>query len=87
MNQDAGAVACVRLAAARTPVLEIDEHFQAARDDGVRTHALDVDNEADAASVVLVAGVIQALGLGRCGTNRMIHDCCPRAQRLSLICK
>ena len=65
LNQDAGAVTGVGLAAARAAVLEVDEHLQPALDDGVRAHALDVDDEPDAARVVFEARVIQALGLRR----------------------
>ena len=75
LNQDAGAVARVGFAAARAAVLEVDEHLEPALDDGVRSHALDVDDEPDAAGVVFVAGVIQALGLRRRQMNRMSHSC------------
>ena len=44
-------------------------------DDRVRAAPLDVDDEADAAGVVLVAGVVQALGLRRGQMNRMSHGC------------
>ena len=86
LNQDAGAVTGVGLAAARAAVLQVDEHLEAALDDGVRTLSLYIDDEADAARVVLEARVIQALGLGRCRSeSRSSHRMCPCAQRLSLI--
>ena len=53
LDQDAGAVAGVRLAAARAAMLQVDEQLQALLDDRVRTSALDVDDEPDAARVVL----------------------------------
>ena len=55
LDQDAGAVAGVGLAAAGAAVLQVDQDLQAALDDAVRRAALDVDDEADAAGVVLVA--------------------------------
>ena len=70
LNQDAGAVAGVHFAAARPAVQQVDENLQRLADDAVRPHALDVDDEADAAGVVLEGGVIQALGRG---TLVMIH--------------
>ena len=56
LNQDAGAVTGVRLAAAGAAVLQVDEDLQRLRDDVVRALALDVDDEADAAGVVFGAG-------------------------------
>src|SRR2546426_8028891 len=61
LQQDARAVAGVRLAAARAAVQEVDQHQQALADDRVGLAALDVDHEADAARVVLVGGVVQTL--------------------------
>ena len=63
LNQDAGAVAGVRLAAARAAVQQVDEDLQPLLDDAVRAAALDVDDEADAAGVVLVARIVQADGI------------------------
>ena len=59
LHEDAGAVAGCRLAAARAAVQQVDQDAQPLLDDRVRPAALDVDDEADAAGVVLVAGVVQ----------------------------
>jgi hypothetical protein len=86
LYQDAGAVAGVRLAAARASVLQVDEHLEAALNDFVRTLSLYIDDEADAARVVLEARVVQALGLGRSGSESgSSHRKRPCVQRLSLI--
>ena len=61
LNQDAGAVAGVDLAAAGAAVFEVDQHLQGLPDDGVRAAALHVRDEPDAAGVVLMSRVIQAL--------------------------
>ena len=61
LDQDAGAVAGVDLAAAGAAMREVLQHLQRLADDGVRLAALDVDDEADAAGVVLVPGVVEAL--------------------------
>jgi hypothetical protein len=61
LDQDAGAVAGVDLAAAGAAVTEVDQHLQRLLHDGVRLPPLDVDHEADTAGVVLVLGVVQPL--------------------------
>jgi hypothetical protein len=61
LDQDAGAVAGVDLAAARAAVQQVDEHLERLADDGVRAHALDVDDKADAAGVAFERRVIEAL--------------------------
>jgi hypothetical protein len=43
-------------------MVEIDEDLQALRHDGVGFRALHIGDEADAAGVVLVAGIVQTLG-------------------------
>ena len=65
LEEDAGAVAGVGLAAARAAVRQVLEHLQRLADDGVRLAAFDVHDEADAAGVVLVAGVVEARALSR----------------------
>ena len=67
LDQDAGAVAGVRLAAARAPVEQVDEDRERLADDRVRPAALDVDDEADAAGVVLVSRVVETLSGRRSG--------------------
>src|SRR5436305_402210 len=61
LEQDAGTVARVWLAAAGAAVQEVDQHQQALPDDRVGLATLDVHHEAHAAGVVLVRGVVQAL--------------------------
>jgi hypothetical protein len=61
LEEDAGAVARVRLASAGAAVLEVDEHLDGLRDDVVRSPVLEIGHEADAARVVLVGRVIKSL--------------------------
>ena len=60
LHEDAGAVAGRRLAAAGAAVQQVDQDLQSLLDDRVRAAALDVDDEADAAGIVLVRGVVQS---------------------------
>ena len=61
LDQDAGAVAGVVLAAAGAAVVQVDQRRQAVADQLVRLPPLQVDDEADAAAVVLVPRVVEAL--------------------------
>ena len=61
LQEDAGAVAGVLLAAAGAAVLEVQQDLDRLLDDLVRLAALEVDDEADAAGVVLVARIVEAL--------------------------
>src|SRR5262249_23043942 len=61
LDEDAGAVAGVGLAAAGAAVLQVFQHPDRLPNDVVRRAALQIDDEADAAGVVLVAGVVQTL--------------------------
>jgi hypothetical protein len=61
LDQDARAVARVLLAAARAAVFEVDENLERLLDDLVRAAALEVNDEAHAAGVVLVRRVVQTL--------------------------
>src|SRR5690606_6624553 len=63
LNQDAGAVARVGLATAGAAMLEIPEDLDALADDVVRPASLEMDDEADAAGVLLVLGIVKALSL------------------------
>ena len=69
LDEDAGAVAGRRLAAAGAAVQQVDQDAQPLLDDGVRAAALDVDDEADAAGVVLVDWVVQTDGGRRTGAE------------------
>ena len=62
LQQHAGAVAGVRLAAARPAMEEVDDHLVRLLHDAVRAAALDVDDESYAARVVLLTRVVQPLG-------------------------
>ena len=64
LDQDAGAVAGERVGADGTAVLEVGEDLERVGDDLVRLAALEVGDEADAAGVVLMRRVIEALRLG-----------------------
>ena len=61
LDQDARAVAGVVLAAAGAAVVEVDQGREAVADELVRLPPLEVDDEADAAGVVLVLRVVEAL--------------------------
>ena len=65
LQQHAGAVARVHLAAAGAAVQQVDRHFERLPDELVRPLALDVHDEPDAARVVLEARVVQPLGARR----------------------
>ena len=65
LNEDARAVARIDLAAAGAAVEEVLEHLEGLGDDGVRSAALDVHHEADAAGIVLVVRAVEPLSLGK----------------------
>jgi hypothetical protein len=64
LGEEAGAVAGVLLRARGAAMLEVHEHPQGVAHDGVRLAALDVADESEPAGVVLVPGVVEALGRG-----------------------
>ena len=61
LDQDAGAVAGLRIAAAGAAVRQVDQDLDALDDDVVRFVTLDVGDEADAAGVVFSARVVETL--------------------------
>ena len=61
LDQDARAVAGLRIAAAGAAMRQVDEDLNAFGDDVVRRLAVDVDDKADSAGVVLVARIVQSL--------------------------
>ncbi len=65
LDQDAGAVARQRIGADGAAVRQVLQYLQPLLDDGVGFFALDVRDEADAAGVVLVGGIVKTLGKGR----------------------
>ena len=62
LHEDAGAVAGRGFAAAGAAVQQVDQDAQPLLDNRVRAAALDVDDEADAAGIVLVDGIVQTDG-------------------------
>ena len=61
LDQHAGAVAGFRIAAAGAAMRQVDQDLNALDDDVVRFVAFDVGNEADAAGIVLMAGIVKSL--------------------------
>ncbi|OIQ64992.1 hypothetical protein GALL_534500 [mine drainage metagenome] len=61
LNQDSGAIANQRVSPDGAAMIQILEDFQALRDDIVRFSALDIHDEAHAARIVLVPGIVKAL--------------------------
>src|SRR6266545_3924545 len=64
LDQDAGAVSRIDVAAAGAAVHQVLQHRQGLAYDRVGLSALDVHHEADAAGVVLVGGVVETLRWG-----------------------
>jgi len=61
-------------------VEQVDENLEGLADDRVGLASLDVDDEADATGVVLVAGIVEALGGRLAGVRRLLrHPCIPPA--------
>ena len=63
LNQDAGAVARLRVATRRATVREVDEYLKALANDLVALFAADIGDQAHAAGIVLIAWMIEALRL------------------------
>jgi hypothetical protein len=61
LNQDAGTVPSVRLASTGATMEEVDEDPQGLTDDRVRSLSPDVDDESDAAGVMLMCRVVETL--------------------------
>ena len=75
LQQDAGAVATIRIAADRTAVLEVAQHLEGLLHQLMAAHPLEVDDEADPAGIMLVGGVVESLAerarrSGHGGTSR-----------------
>jgi hypothetical protein len=67
LHEDAGAVAGERVAATGPAVREVLEQLEPLADDGVALHPVHVDDEAHAAGVVLVGGIVEPLRRGKTG--------------------
>ena len=61
LDQNAGAVAGLRIAAAGAPVRQIDQNLNALEDDIVRLVPGNIGHKTDAASIVFLLGIIEAL--------------------------
>ena len=87
LDKDARAIARKRIGANRAAMLKIEQDLEAVLDDLVALHALDVGNEAKAAGVVLIGGLVEALRLWEAvGVNRhvtCVHGCFGHGARLS----
>ncbi len=62
LNQNARAVACLGVATAGAPMLEIYQDFQTFAHDFARGFTFDVHDETDAAGIMLMSGIVQTLG-------------------------
>ena len=71
LDQDAGAVAGVRIGPARAAMFEVDEELECRADYRMGACALDVGHEANAARIVFFTGPIEA------PLVTFIHGCCP----------
>ncbi len=69
LNENARAVAGLRIAAAGSAMGEINQDLNALADDFVRLLPVEIDHETHAAGVVLMTGVIEPLA-----TWRVFHD-------------
>ena len=73
LQKDAGAVPRVGIGARGAAMFQVDEQVECLAHDGMRTVALDVGHEADAAGIMLVAGPIQPrLCLGTRARPRLV---------------
>jgi hypothetical protein len=74
LGQDAGAVPRAGVGALGPAVLEIVQRLEGADDHLVRGGVVELGDHRDAARVVLVARVVQAVGLRRRGVRRHVVD-------------
>ncbi len=65
LNENACAVARLGIGADRAPVLQIQQDFQGVLHDLMAFHALNVRDQAEAAGVVFVVGMIEPLRFGK----------------------
>ncbi len=61
LDQNSGAIAGFRIASACAAMRKIDEDLQPFDDNVVRLHALNIDDETDAADIVFVSGIVETL--------------------------
>src|SRR6185503_3074007 len=72
LNQDAGAISGIGLGAFRAAMQHVDQNLKRLANDVVRLTALYVNNEPDAAAIVLELRIIQAL-FGRDSRYHTVH--------------
>src|SRR5262249_14522721 len=77
LDHAAGAVADQRVGADRAAVIEVYQDLQTAADDVVRFSAFDVDDKANAARIMLVAGIVEPWS-SRLGHPRTLFRTCGR---------
>ena len=65
LDHDASPIAGLGISAYGTTVLKILEYAQAIINGAMAFDIVDIGNEADSAGIMLVAGMIQAMGLGQ----------------------
>ena len=82
LHQHACTVAHQRIGPDGAAMGEVFEHEQTVFNDLVRLHALHLGDEADAAGIVLVSGVVEALGFRQTGNLRVTGAFDGRAIRL-----
>ena len=74
LNQNAGAIARLRITACRSAMGEVDEDLETLADDVVALFALDACHQAHSARIVLIARVVETLGLRKAKTLiRYLH--------------
>ena len=74
LDQNAGAVAGLRIAARRAAMGEVDEDLEALADNLVALFAADARDQAHAAGIVLIARMIETLGCRKAMTIiRCLH--------------
>ena len=75
LDENAAAVAQLRVGADSTTMIEIEQDLQALLHDAVRLAIMHVGDEADTAGIVFMARIEEALGLGKGRINQgAVHD-------------
>jgi hypothetical protein len=73
LDEKSGAVAGFRVAAARAAVGKVDQDLDPLHDDVMRLLAVDPGHKADAASIMLMPGMVESLGTGQTSDNGVVH--------------
>ena len=80
LDEDARAVTGIGFATTGATVQQVEEDLHPLLDDPVRLPAFDVDDEADAAGVVLVARIVEGEWAGRGGRHGLPVITCPESE-------